>query len=159
WFHTGDLAVRHPDGYIEIKDRSKDIIIVGGDNVSSLEIEDVLYRHPLVLEAAVVAKPDSVFGEGPCAFVTLKPRAESNTELEERAVENESTVTTERDILQWCRNHLASFKVPQQIIFGPLPKTATGKIQKFELRHRLAERLESSEPRERVGKVGKNVTE
>jgi len=121
WFHTGDLAVRHPDGYVEIKDRAKDIIISGGENISSLEIEDVLYRHPEIMEAAVVARPDQVWGESPCAFVTLKPDA--------------GPVSAD-DIIAWCRSNLAHYKVPRRIIFGPLPKTSTGKIQKFELRDR-----------------------
>src|SRR5437867_4426872 len=124
WFHTGDLAVWHPDGYIEIKDRSKDIIISGGENISSLEIEEVLYRHPAVMEAAVVARPDEKWGETPCAFVTLKPNA--------------GTVT-ERDVIEWCRDNLAGYKVPRHIAFGPLPKTSTGKIQKYVLRERARE--------------------
>jgi fatty-acyl-CoA synthase len=119
WFHTGDLAVWHPDGYVEIKDRSKDIIISGGENISSLEIEEALYRHPAVMEAAVVARPDEKWGETPCAFVTLKPGAGRVTEAE---------------LVQWCRQHLAGFKVPRRVVFGPLPKTATGKIQKYVLR-------------------------
>jgi fatty-acyl-CoA synthase len=131
WFHTGDLAVRHPDGYIEIKDRSKDVIIVGGDNISSLEIEDVLYRHPQILEAAVVAKPDPIWGEVPCAFVTLKSNISISAD----------------DITDWCRANLADYKVPRTIIFGPLPKTATGKVQKFELRERLRDHaVRLSEP-------------
>ena len=121
WFHTGDLAVRHPDGYIEVKDRSKDIIISGGENVSSLEVEEVLYQHPLVMEAAVVAMPHPHWGERPCAFVTVKPDTEAPPEAE---------------ILEWCRRHLARFKVPDRVVYGPLPKTSTGKIQKFELRER-----------------------
>ena len=121
WFHTGDLAVTHPDGYVEIKDRSKDIIISGGENISSIEVEDALYRHPQVMEAAVVAKPDPVWGETPCAFITLKPDA--------------GQVSAE-DIIAWCRDNLAHYKVPRTIVFGPLPKTSTGKIQKFELRDR-----------------------
>jgi fatty-acyl-CoA synthase len=121
WFHTGDLAVLHPDGYVEVKDRSKDIIISGGENISSIEVEEVLYRHPQVMEAAVVAEPDPVWGETPCAFVTLKPGAD--------------TVLAE-DIIAWCRANLAHFKTPRTVIFGPLPKTSTGKIQKFELRKR-----------------------
>ena len=121
WFHTGDLAVTHPDGYVEIKDRSKDIIISGGENISSIEVEDALYRHPQVMEAAVVAKPDPVWGETPCAFVTLKPDA--------------GQVSAE-DIIAWCRDNLAHYKVPRTIVFGPLPKTSTGKILKFELRDR-----------------------
>ena len=119
WFHTGDLAVWHPDHYIEIKDRAKDIIISGGENISSLEVEECLYRHPQVMEAAVVARPDAKWGESPCAFVTLKPDAGR---------------TTAADLIAWCREHLAHFKVPRTIIFGPLPKTSTGKIQKFVLR-------------------------
>jgi fatty-acyl-CoA synthase len=126
WFHTGDLAVRHPDGYVEIKDRSKDIIISGGENISSLEVEDTLYRHPHVMEAAVVAKPDPVWGETPCAFVTLKPETGSGS-------------VSGDDIIAWCRANLAHYKVPRTIIFGPLPKTSTGKIQKFELRERAKE--------------------
>jgi len=121
WFHTGDLAVWHPDNYIEIKDRAKDIIISGGENISSLEIEECLYRHPQVMEAAVVARPDAHWGETPCAFVTLKPDA--------------GAIGAD-DIIAWCREHLARFKVPRTIVFGPLPKTSTGKIQKFLLRDR-----------------------
>jgi fatty-acyl-CoA synthase len=124
WFHTGDLAVRHPDGYIEIKDRSKDIIISGGENISSLEVEDTLYRHPQIIEAAVVARPDPVWGESPCAFVRLKPDAGP---------------ASAEDIIAWCRANLAHYKVPRTIVFGPLPKTSTGKIQKFELRDRAKE--------------------
>ncbi len=124
WFHTGDLAVWHPDGYIEVKDRSKDIIISGGENISSLEVEEVLYRHPAVMEAAVVARPDEKWGETPCAFVALKPGVEG---------------VSEADIVRWCRDHLAGFKVPKRVIFGPLPKTSTGKIQKFVLRERARE--------------------
>ncbi len=118
WFHTGDLGVQHPDGYVEIKDRAKDIIISGGENVSTLEVEEVLYRHPAILEAAVVAKPDETWGETPCAFVTL----------------HETDGASEQEIIEYCRDHLARFKVPKQVIFGPLPKTSTGKIQKFTLR-------------------------
>ena len=118
WFHSGDLAVQYPDGYIKIKDRSKDIIISGGENISSIEVEDVLYRHPDVLAAAVVAKPDAKWGETPCAFVELKAGA---------------TVTAQ-DIVAHCKKHLAGFKVPRAVVFGELPKTSTGKIQKFELR-------------------------
>jgi fatty-acyl-CoA synthase len=120
WFHTGDLGVCHPDGYIEIKDRSKDIIISGGENISTIEVEDALYRHPAVLEAAVVAKPDPQWGETPCAFVTLKDGA----------------AATETDIIAFCRERLAHFKAPRHVVFGPLPKTSTGKIQKFVLRER-----------------------
>jgi fatty-acyl-CoA synthase len=119
WLHTGDLAVWHPDGYIEIKDRSKDVIISGGENISSLEIEEVLYRHPAVMEAAVVAKPDPRWGETPCAFVTLRP---------------DTAPVTAGDIIAWCREHLAHFKAPRAVVFGPLPKTSTGKIQKYVLR-------------------------
>ncbi len=124
WFHTGDLAVIHPDGYVEIKDRAKDIIISGGENISSLEIEEVLYRHPQVFEAAVVARPDAVWGESPCAFVTLKPDAGP---------------VSAGEIIAWCRAHLAHFKTPRAVVFGPLPKTSTGKIQKYELRERAKE--------------------
>jgi fatty-acyl-CoA synthase len=118
WFHTGDLGVMHPDGYIELKDRSKDIIISGGENISTIEVEDVLYRHPSVLEAAVVARPDPMWGETPCAFVTLKPAA----------------IATAEEIIDFCRGRLARFKAPRTVIFGLLPKTSTGKIQKFLLR-------------------------
>ena len=118
WFHSGDLAVQYPDGYFKIKDRSKDIIISGGENISSIEVEDVLYRHPAVLAAAVVAKPDARWGETPCACVELKADAQ---------------VTAEQ-IMAHCKQHLAGFKVPRAVVFGELPKTSTGKIQKFELR-------------------------
>ena len=118
WFHTGDLGVVHPDGYIEIKDRAKDIIISGGENISSLEVEEALYKHPAVMEAAVVARPDEKWGETPCAFVTLKPGAEANAE----------------DITGFCRRNLAGFKIPRTVVFGSLPKTSTGKIQKYLLR-------------------------
>ena len=121
WYHTGDLAVWHPDGYIEVKDRSKDIIISGGENISSLEVEECLYRHPQVMEAAVVARPDEKWGETPCAFVVLKPDAKP---------------TSAGDIVAWCRGHLAAFKVPKTVVFGELPKTSTGKIQKFVLREK-----------------------
>jgi fatty-acyl-CoA synthase len=120
WFHSGDLAVQHPDGYIEIKDRSKDIIISGGENISTIEVEDVLYRHPAVLEAAVVAKPDARWGETPCAFVMLKSGAAAEA----------------GDIIAFCRGHMAHYKAPRTVVFGPLPKTSTGKIQKFVLRER-----------------------
>ncbi len=120
WFHSGDLAVMNPDGYIKVKDRSKDIIISGGENISSLEVEDVLYRHPAVLAAAVVAKPDLKWGEIPCAFLELKVDA----------------VVTAAEIIAHCKQHLANFKVPKAVVFGELPKTSTGKIQKFELRKR-----------------------
>jgi fatty-acyl-CoA synthase len=118
WFHTGDLAVWHADGYVEIKDRSKDIIISGGENISSIEVEDVLYRHPDVLEVAVVARPDEKWGETPCAFVALKDGA----------------VLTEAELIAFCKTQLAGFKVPRTIVFGPLPRTQTGKVQKFLLR-------------------------
>lgn len=124
YFHSGDLAVCHPDGYIEIKDRSKDIIISGGENISSIEIEKTLYRHPAVLEAAVAAMPDDKWGETPCAFVTLHDNAE----------------ISEQDIIDYCRDNMARFMAPRKVVFGPLPKTSTGKIQKFELRQR-AKRL------------------
>jgi fatty-acyl-CoA synthase len=110
----------HPDGYIELKDRSKDIIISGGENISTIEVEDVLHRHPSILEAAVVARPDPMWGETPCGFVTLKPAA----------------IATAEEIIDFCRGRLARFKVPRTVIFGPLPKTSTGKIQKFLLRER-----------------------
>jgi fatty-acyl-CoA synthase len=118
WFHTGDLAVQCPDGYIKIKDRSKDIIISGGENISSIEVEDALCQHTAVLAAAVVAKPDPRWGEVPCAFIELKAGA----------------TTTAEDIIRHCKQHLASFKVPRVVVFGELPKTSTGKVQKFELR-------------------------
>ncbi|GAB2181542.1 acyl-CoA synthetase [Denitratisoma sp. agr-D3] len=121
WFHTGDLAVMQPDGYVKIKDRSKDIIISGGENISSLEVEDVLYKHPDVVTAAVVAKPDPKWGEVPCAFVELRTGA----------------TVTEAAMVEYCRQHLAHFKVPKQVVFGTVPKTSTGKIQKFILRQRM----------------------
>jgi fatty-acyl-CoA synthase len=120
WFHTGDLGVWHSDGYVELKDRSKDIIISGGENISTIEVEDVLYRHPAVLEAAVVGRPDEKWGETPCAFVTLKP----------------DTVADEADIIAFCRANMAHFKAPRTVVFGPLPKTSTGKMQKYILRER-----------------------
>ncbi len=120
WLHTGDLAVRHSDGYIEVKDRSKDIIISGGENISSLEIESVLYRHPAVLEVAIVARPDPKWGEAPCAFVALRP----------------DVAATKSELIDFCRKSLAQFKVPKTVVFGPLPKTSTGKIQKHLLRER-----------------------
>ncbi|NIM29337.1 MAG: AMP-binding protein [Gammaproteobacteria bacterium] len=119
WFHTGDLAVRHPDGYVEVKDRAKDVIISGGENVSSLEVEELLYKHPSIMEAAVVARPDDFWGETVCAFVTLKPETES---------------VSDEQIMTWCRDKIARYKIPKTIVFGPLPKTSTGKIQKFVLR-------------------------
>ncbi len=118
WFHTGDLAVMYPDGYVKIRDRSKDIIISGGENISSIEVEEALYRHPLVLSAAVVAQPDEKWGETPCAFVELKPG---------------SSLTAE-ELRLFCREHLAGYKVPRNFIFQEIPKTSTGKIQKFALR-------------------------
>jgi fatty-acyl-CoA synthase len=120
WFHTGDLAVTYRDGYSKIKDRSKDIIISGGENISSLEVEDVLYRHPLVMSVAVVAKPDEKWGETPCAFVELRDGAS----------------TTQEEVIAFCRERLAGYKCPRTIVFGPVPKTSTGKIQKFQLRER-----------------------
>ena len=121
WFHSGDLAVTHPDGYIQITDRAKDIIISGGENISSIEVENALYGHEAVLEAAVVARPDERWGETPCAFVALKPDAEP---------------VTDAALIEHCRSHLAGFKVPRTFVFGDLPKTATGKIMKYELRER-----------------------
>ncbi|ASP47700.1 acyl-CoA synthetase [Cognaticolwellia beringensis] len=127
WFHSGDLAVKHPDGYIEIRDRSKDIIISGGENISSVEIEGVLYMHPAILEAAVVAKKDEKWGETPCAFVGLKS----------------GQTITEHEVIQHCREHMAGFKVPKTIVFSELPKTSTGKIQKFVLRQKVKALFES----------------
>ena len=122
WFHSGDLGVRHPDGYIELKDRSKDIIISGGENISTIEVESVLYRHPAVLEAAVVARPDERWGETPCAFVTLKDGASATPE----------------EIIAFCRANMAHFKAPRTVVFGLLPKTSTGKVQKYVLRQQAA---------------------
>ena len=121
WFHTGDLAVRHPDGYVEMKDRAKDIIISGGENISSLEVEECLFRHPRIMEAAVVARPDDHWGETVCAFVTPRDGAAD---------------LTEEEVVAWCRERIAHFKTPRTVVFGPLPKTSTGKIQKFVLRER-----------------------
>ena len=121
YFHSGDLGVRHADGYIQLKDRSKDIIISGGENISSIEVEDALFKHPAVQAAAVVAKPDEKWGETPCAFVELKP----------------GKTATADELIAWCRTHLASFKCPRHIVFTELPKTSTGKIQKFVLRDRV----------------------
>lgn len=118
WFHSGDLGVLHPDGYIQLKDRSKDIIISGGENISSIEVEEVLYKHPSVAFCAVVAKPDEKWGETPCAFVELRS----------------GTTATEEEILEWCRQGLARYKVPRRVVFAEVPKTSTGKIQKFKLR-------------------------
>jgi fatty-acyl-CoA synthase len=118
WFHTGDLGVMHPDGYIQLKDRSKDIIISGGENISSIEVEDALYKHAAVAAAAVVAKADDKWGETPCAFIELKPGTQATTD----------------ELMQWCRKHLASYKCPRYVVFAEIPKTSTGKIQKFKLR-------------------------
>ena len=118
WFHTGDIGVIHPDGYIQLKDRSKDIIISGGENISSIEVEDTLYKHPAIAAAAVVAKPDEKWGETPCAFVELKPGAQASAD----------------DLLQWCKKNLAGYKCPRYVVFAEIPKTSTGKIQKFKLR-------------------------
>ncbi|MEO8599189.1 MAG: AMP-binding protein, partial [bacterium] len=125
WFHTGDLAVVDPDGYVRIKDRSKDVIISGGENISSIEVEDVLYRHPAVDVAAVVAKADPKWGEVACAFIQLKPDASA----------------TEDEIRSFCREHLAHFKVPKSVVFGTIPKTSTGKLQKFRLREQIKEQI------------------
>ena len=118
WFHSGDLGVLHPDGYIQLKDRSKDIIISGGENISSIEVEDVLYKHPAVASAAVVAKHDDKWGETPCAFIELRPDAKATAE----------------EIIAWCKERLARYKCPRHVIFTDIPKTSTGKIQKFKLR-------------------------
>ena len=118
WFHTGDLAVMSPDGYVRIKDRSKDIIISGGENISSIEVEDAIYQHPAVVAVAVVAAPDAKWGEVPCAFVEIRPGLQ----------------VTSEEIIQHCKSLLAGFKVPKIVIFKELPKTSTGKIQKFALR-------------------------
>jgi fatty-acyl-CoA synthase len=123
WFHSGDLAVMHPDGYMQIKDRSKDIIISGGENISSIEVEDALYKHPAVAAAAVVAKDDDKWGETPCAFVELKPGQNATSD----------------ELVQWCRANLAGFKCPRYVVFTELPKTSTGKIQKFKLREMAKE--------------------
>jgi fatty-acyl-CoA synthase len=118
WFWSGDAAVVHPDGYIQIRDRLKDVIISGGENISSVEVEAVLYRHPAILAAAVVARPHDRWGESPCAFVELR----------------EGATAAEAEVIAFCRDHIAHFKAPKTVVFGPLPKTATGKIQKFLLR-------------------------
>jgi fatty-acyl-CoA synthase len=123
WFHSGDLGVVYPDGYIQLKDRSKDIIISGGENISSIEVEDALYKHPAVQVVAVVAKPDEKWGETPCAFVELKP----------------GTTASAEELIAWCRKHLAGYKCPRTIVFAEIPKTSTGKIQKFKLRERAKE--------------------
>jgi fatty-acyl-CoA synthase len=122
WFHSGDLGVMHPDGYIQLKDRSKDIIISGGENISSIEVEEVLYKHPAVQAVAVVAKADEHWGETPCAFIELRP----------------GSSTTAEDLIAYCREHLARYKAPRHIHFVELPKTSTGKIQKFKLREMAA---------------------
>jgi fatty-acyl-CoA synthase len=120
WFHTGDLAVKHPDGYIQLKDRSKDIIISGGENISSIEVEDALYRHPAVAVAAVVAMPDEKWGESPCAFVELRPGA----------------AVTEAELIAFVRGEIAHFKAPRAVRFAEIPRTSTGKVQKHVLRER-----------------------
>ncbi|MBT68177.1 MAG: acyl-CoA synthetase, partial [Thiotrichales bacterium] len=120
WFHSGDLGVVHEDGYVQLKDRSKDIIISGGENISSIEIEETLYKHPSIEAVAVVAMPDAKWGETPCAFVQL----------------NKESSTSEEELSQWCRDHMASFKLPRQFYFEDIPKTSTGKIQKYILRER-----------------------
>ncbi|MBA0587399.1 hypothetical protein Gorai_000531, partial [Gossypium raimondii] len=129
WFHSGDLGVKHPDGYIEIKDRSKDIIISGGENISSVEVENSLYLHPAVLEASVVARADERWGESPCAFVTLKPGVADKSKEQELS----------EGIMQFCRSKMPAYWVPKSVVFGPLPKTATGKIQKHILRGKAKE--------------------
>ena len=118
WFHSGDLGVMHEDGYLELKDRSKDIIISGGENISTIEVENAIYGHPAVLEAAVVARPDEKWGETPCAFVALRP----------------GKTASEQEIIDFCRDRMAHFKAPKTVVFSYLPKTSTGKIQKFKLR-------------------------
>ncbi len=123
WFHTGDLAVKYPDGYIQLKDRSKDIIISGGENISSIEVEDALYKHPSVAVVAVVARPDEKWGETPCAFVELKPGASATAE----------------ELIAFSKQHLAGYKVPRHVVFAELPKTSTGKIQKHVLRAQAKE--------------------
>jgi len=123
WFHSGDLGVMHPDGYVQLKDRAKDIIISGGENISSIEVEDTLYKHPAVQTVAVVAKPDDKWGETPCAFVELR----------------EDRSATAEELLQWCRDHLARFKCPRFVVFAKIPKTSTGKIEKFKLREMAKE--------------------
>jgi fatty-acyl-CoA synthase len=120
WFHSGDLGVVHEDGYVELRDRSKDIIISGGENISTIEVENVLYKHPAVLEAAVVARPDDKWGETPCAFLTLR----------------EGKSVTEAEIIDYCRANMAKFKCPKTVVFHELPKTSTWKVQKFVLRER-----------------------
>jgi fatty-acyl-CoA synthase len=131
WFHTGDIAVAHPDGYIQITDRSKDVIISGGENISSVEVEDVLHQHPAVLIAAVVAQPDARWGEVPCAFVELKQGVDA---------------PAERELITFCRERLAHYKCPVRIVYGTLPKTGTGKIQKFRLRAQAGSREAITKP-------------
>jgi fatty-acyl-CoA synthase len=131
WFHTGDLGVMHPDGYIEIKDRAKDIIISGGENISSIEVEEILARHPAVREVAVVAMPDPHWGETPCAFVALRDGVEA---------------PSAEALMQWCTGQMAGFKRPRHIVFGELPRTATGKVQKFLLRQRAREAADELRP-------------
>ncbi|KAK7857832.1 acetate--CoA ligase CCL3-like [Quercus suber] len=128
WYHSGDLAVKHQDGYIEIKDRAKDIIISGGENISSVEVENALYLHPAIFEVSVVARPDERWGESPCAFVTLKPNVDKSDEQR-----------LEKDIITFCKSKLPAYWIPKSVIFGPLPKTATGKIQKHLLRAKAKE--------------------
>ncbi|MGZ9052728.1 MAG: AMP-binding enzyme, partial [Rhodoplanes sp.] len=123
WFHSGDLGVRYPDGYIQLKDRSKDIIISGGENISSIEVENVLHKHPAVLLAAVVARPDDKWGETPCAFLELRPEAQ----------------VTEEEIIAFCRERLARYKCPRTVVISEIPKTSTGKVQKFKLRQTAKE--------------------
>ena len=118
WFHSGDLGVMHADGYIQLKDRSKDIIISGGENISSIEVEDVLYKHPAIASAAVVAKPDDKWGETPCAFIELAA----------------GQTLTQEEVITWTRERLAHYKCPRHVVFTEIPKTSTGKIQKFKLR-------------------------
>ena len=120
WFHSGDLGVKHPDGYVQLRDRSKDIIISGGENISSIEVEDALFQHPAVALAAVVARPDEKWGETPCAFVELKPGA----------------TATAQELIGWCQSRLARYKCPRHVVFAEIPKTSTGKVQKFALRER-----------------------
>ncbi|MEA2778691.1 MAG: 3-(methylthio)propionyl---CoA ligase [Rhodospirillaceae bacterium] len=137
WFHTGDLGVVHPDGYIQLKDRSKDIIISGGENISSIEVENVLYRHPAVAAAAVVAMPDPRWGETPCAFVELRPGVSAS----------------ESEIVAFCRDNIARYKVPRHIVFDTIPKTSTGKIQKFKLREEAKRLAAGMEDRSQAGKI------
>ena len=128
WFHSGDLGIKHPDGYVQLKDRSKDIIISGGENISSIEVEDALFQHPAVQLAAVVAAPDAKWGETPCAFIELKPGHQATVE----------------ELLTWCRDRLARYKCPRYVVFADIPKTSTGKVQKFALRERARSIAEPS---------------